>query len=72
MEDLIVEARMGENGGEYREVDDEFYETIDAPKYVDFLGPSPPLLDSNPSWFCSRVGKCLFLYLLCYPVFVST
>ncbi|XP_042520891.1 uncharacterized protein LOC122094216 isoform X2 [Macadamia integrifolia] len=35
--------------------DEEFYEKIEAPKYVDFTVPDPPLPDDR-SWFCLRVG----------------
>ncbi|XP_043714450.1 uncharacterized protein LOC122662800 [Telopea speciosissima] len=35
--------------------DEEFYEKIEAPKYVDFTVPHPPLPDDR-SWFCLRVG----------------
>lgn len=66
--DLPVEAGMGENGGACGEKDDEFYETIEAPKYVDFTLPALPLLDDDRSWFCSRAGECLVV-LLCCPVY---
>ncbi|XP_043708160.1 uncharacterized protein LOC122657507 isoform X2 [Telopea speciosissima] len=35
--------------------DDEFYEKIEAPKFVDFTVPDLPLLDDR-SWFCLRIG----------------
>ncbi|KAG0463503.1 hypothetical protein HPP92_019572 [Vanilla planifolia] len=37
------------------EEDDEFYEDIEAPKFVDFTTPDQSRLD-NRSWFCLRVG----------------
>ncbi|XP_042478695.1 uncharacterized protein LOC122059738 isoform X1 [Macadamia integrifolia] len=35
--------------------EEEFYEKIEAPKYVDFTVPDLPLPDDR-SWFCLRVG----------------
>lgn len=37
------------------EEDDEFYEGIEAPKFVDFTVPDPSRPDDR-SWFCVRVG----------------
>ncbi|KAK9095797.1 hypothetical protein Sjap_021294 [Stephania japonica] len=36
--------------------DEEIYEKIEAPKFVDFTRPDPPLLDQDRSWFCVRIG----------------
>ncbi|KAJ4965040.1 hypothetical protein NE237_016889 [Protea cynaroides] len=38
-----------------KDEDEEFYEKIEAPKYVDFTVPVLPLPDDR-SWFCLRVG----------------
>lgn len=40
------------------EVDDEVYEEIEAPKFVDFSLPDCSRPDDR-SWFCSRVGELL-------------
>lgn len=38
------------------EEDDEFYEGIEAPKFVDFRVPERSRPDDK-SWFCLRIGK---------------
>nr|DAD46174.1 TPA_asm: hypothetical protein HUJ06_004404 [Nelumbo nucifera] len=38
------------------EDDDEFYENIEAPKFVDFIAPDLSRLD-NRFWFCLRVDE---------------
>ena len=40
------------------EVDDDFYEKIEAPKFVDFTAPDNRPIDDH-YWFCLRVGKLL-------------
>ena len=42
----------GDEGG------DEFYEKIEAPKFVDFTEPDPYRPDDR-YWFCMRVGSFL-------------
>ena len=37
--------------------DEEFYEKIEAPKFVDFTAPDPYRPDDR-YWFCLRVGEC--------------
>ncbi|KAF9601491.1 hypothetical protein IFM89_020258 [Coptis chinensis] len=37
--------------------DDEVYEKIEAPKYVDLTRPDHFLLPDDRSWFCSRIGE---------------
>lgn len=38
------------------EDDDEFYEKIEAPKFVDFTDPDRSRPDDG-SWFCVRIGE---------------
>ncbi|TKY71564.1 isoleucine N-monooxygenase [Spatholobus suberectus] len=38
------------------EIDDEFYENIEAPKFVDLTAPDSRRPDDDRRWFCFRVG----------------
>ncbi|XP_050211986.1 uncharacterized protein LOC126662142 [Mercurialis annua] len=38
------------------EEEEEFYETIEAPKFVDLAAPEPDRHGDDRYWFCSRVG----------------
>lgn len=40
--------------------EDEFYEEIEAPKFVDFTAPDRSRPDGR-SWFCVRVGERTYL-----------
>ncbi|KAK9161957.1 hypothetical protein Syun_002859 [Stephania yunnanensis] len=53
MAETIMKATLSFNS-EYS--DDDIYEKIEAPKFVDFTRPDPPLLDQDRSWFCVRIG----------------
>lgn len=37
-------------------MDDDFYEKIQAPKFVDLTAPDPRRSDDDRHWFCFRVG----------------
>ncbi|MED6168906.1 hypothetical protein PIB30_015963 [Stylosanthes scabra] len=37
-------------------IDDDFYEKIQAPKFVDLTAPDPRLPDEDRHWFCMRFG----------------
>ncbi|KAK9167806.1 hypothetical protein Scep_002997 [Stephania cephalantha] len=54
MAETIMKASSSFNG-EYS--DDDIYEKIEAPKFVDFTRPDPPLLDQDRSWFCVRIAR---------------
>ncbi|XP_028801467.1 uncharacterized protein LOC114756693 [Neltuma alba] len=41
---------------EEEEIDDEFYEKIEAPKFVDFTAPEIRRSHDDRYWFCLRVG----------------
>ncbi|XP_027338107.1 uncharacterized protein LOC113852048 [Abrus precatorius] len=41
---------------EEREIDEDFYEKIEAPKFVDFTAPDNRRPDDDRHWFCFRVG----------------
>ena len=41
---------------------EDFYEMIEAPKFVDFTVPDPYIPDDH-YWFCSRVGLFLLIFL---------
>ncbi|CAI8591317.1 unnamed protein product [Vicia faba] len=38
------------------EIDDDFYEKIEAPKFVDFTAPDKCHPDDDRHWFCARFG----------------
>ena len=42
---------------EEEEIDDEFYEKIEAPKFVDFTTPEIRRSNEDHYWFCLRVGN---------------
>ena len=42
-------------------IDDDFYENIEAPKFVDLTAPDPRLPDDDRHWFCLRLGKLIFI-----------
>ncbi|XP_035834910.1 uncharacterized protein LOC110885324 isoform X3 [Helianthus annuus] len=44
------------NAEEVRKEDEEVYEIIEAPKFVDFTKPYAFRTDDDRYWFCSRVG----------------
>ena len=61
MEESQLSQINGEDGS------DEFYEKIEAPKFVDFTLPDQYRPDDR-YWFCLRVGSCrndftFFLFL---------
>jgi len=39
------------------EIGDDFYESFEAPKYVDFTKPDSCHPGEDRHWFCSRVGN---------------
>ncbi|XP_054793846.1 uncharacterized protein LOC129299395 [Prosopis cineraria] len=41
---------------EEEKIDEEFYEKIEAPKFVDFTAPEIRRSHEDRYWFCSRVG----------------
>ncbi|XP_061370115.1 uncharacterized protein LOC133312855 [Gastrolobium bilobum] len=41
---------------EEEEIDDDFYEKIEAPKFVDFTAPDVRRSDDDRHWFCLRFG----------------
>lgn len=51
--DLSDAIRIEDEGGE----DEQFYEKIEAPKFVDFTVPDHYCPDDR-YWFCLRVGQC--------------
>ena len=42
---------------EEEEIDDEFYEKIEAPKFVDFTAPEIRRSHEDRYWFCLHVGN---------------
>lgn len=38
------------------EIDDDFYEKIEAPKFVDLTAPDKRHPDDDRHWFCARFG----------------
>lgn len=57
------EAEVNKEEEEDEEYDEEFYEMIEAPKFVDFTKPITFRTDDR-YWFCSRVGNMsLLLYI---------
>lgn len=49
---------------EEEEIGDEFYEKIEAPKFVDFTAPEIRRSHDDRYWFCFRVGNFSQLHLL--------
>jgi hypothetical protein len=41
--------------------DDDFYEKIQAPKFVDLTAPDKHRPDDDRHWFCARFGNFHFL-----------
>ena len=50
--------------------EEEFYEKIEAPKFVDFTKPDLPRPDDR-YWFCLRVGQFFLLHFLVLLRFFS-
>lgn len=50
------------------EVDDDIYENIEAPKFVDLTAPDSRRPDDDRHWFCFRVGNFL-LYTNTFHIF---
>lgn len=54
----VEEAEQRELNEEEEEgEDEEFYEKIEAPKFVDFTVSDDPFLPDDRYWFCLRVGN---------------
>lgn len=51
------------------EIDDDFYEKIEAPKFVDLTAPDKRPPDYDRHWFCLRFGNFQFYFYL-YNYFV--
>lgn len=52
------EEREVQQQGEVEEAnDEEFYEEIEAPKFVDFTASDDPFRPDDCYWFCLRVGN---------------
>lgn len=61
---VIMEEENQAVKSSIEDVGEDFYEMIEAPKFVDFTAPGPFLsLSDDRYWFCSRVG----LFLLICP-----
>jgi len=46
------------------EIDDDFYEKIEAPKFVDLTKPDKRRPDDDRHWFCARFGNFYFIFHL--------